>query len=174
MTFEWWKIVKSLNWTLIFNLINFAILLYVLKRLLFKPAIQYLDKRRELIAQRMQTAQESEREAVALAEQRSEELAAARERSNQIIDGAKARSEEMIDEARRGAKEKAERIIADARTRMVQERDEMIRDLKAAYAEIAILGAERILDREVKVEDHRSLLDKLVAEIDEETLKVGP
>ena len=174
MTFEWGKIVKSLNWTLIFNLINFAILLYVLKRLLFKPAIQYLDKRRELIAQRMQTAQESEREAVALAEQRSEELAAARERSNQIIDGAKARSEEMIDEARRGAKEKAERIIADARTRMVQERDEMIRDLKAAYAEIAILGAERILDREVKVEDHRSLLDKLVAEIDEETLKVGP
>ena len=43
MTFEWGKIVKSINWTLVLNLLNFAILLYLLKRLLFKPALEYLD-----------------------------------------------------------------------------------------------------------------------------------
>jgi F-type H+-transporting ATPase subunit b len=174
VSFEWGTIVKSINWTLVFNLVNFAILVYVLKRVLFKPAMAYLDKRRELIAERMAAAQTSEEKAAALAEQRAEELATARERSSQIVDAAKARSDEMVAEARRGAKEEAERIIADARTRMAQERDEMVKDLKAAYAEIAILGAERVLDREVKIEDHRSLLDKLVAEIDEESLKVGP
>jgi F-type H+-transporting ATPase subunit b len=174
VSLEWGTIVKSINWTLVFNLINFAILLYVLKRLLFKPAIAYLDKRREQIAARMAAAQESERQAAALAEERSRELAAARERANGIFESAQARSVEMIEEAKRGAKVEAERIVSDARARMTQERDEMIRDLKAAYAEVAVLGAERILDREVKIEDHRRLLDQLVAEIDEEALRVRP
>jgi F-type H+-transporting ATPase subunit b len=174
MSFEWGKIVKSLNWTLIFNLINFAILLYLLKRLLFKPAIAYLDRRREQIAARMAAAQESERQAAALAEERSRELATARERANRIFESAQARSAEIIEEAKHGAKVEAERIVSAARAQMAQERDEMIRDLKAAYADVAILGAERILDREVKIEDHRRLLDQLVAEIDEETLRVRP
>jgi F-type H+-transporting ATPase subunit b len=174
VSFEWGTIVKSINWTLVFNLINFAILLYLLKRLLFKPAMEYLDKRREMIAGRMATAQESEEKAAALAAERSRELAEARERSAQIVDGAQARSAAMVDEAKQEAKQEAERIVADARTRMEQERDEMIRDLKTAYAEIAILGAERVLEREVRIDDHRQLLDQLAAEIDEEMLKVRP
>ena len=172
MRFEWGKIVKSINWTLVFSLINFAILLYVLKRLLFKPAIEYLDKRRELIANRMESAREREEQAAALVEERSRDLVSARERSDQIVDHAQGRSTKMIEEAKRKARGEAERIVADARARMEQERDEMIRDLRAAYAEIAVLGAERILDREVKIDDHRRLLDQLIAEIDEEELKV--
>jgi len=174
VAFEWGTIVKSINWTLVFNLINFAILLYVLKRLLFKPALAYLDKRREQIAGHMAAAQESEREAAALAGERARELAGARERASGILGDAQARSVEMIEEAKREAKAEAERIVSAARAQMEQERDEMIRDLKAAYAEVAILGAERILDREVKIEDHRRLLDQLVAEIDEEALRVRP
>ena len=174
MSFEWGTIVKSINWTLVFGLINFAILLWILKRLLFKPALEYLDKRRELIAGRMSQARESEDQAAALVDERSKELATARGRSIQIVETAETRAAEMIEEAKAKAKADADRIVADARTRMEQERDEMIRELKAAYADIAILGAERILDREIKIEDHRRLLDRLVAEIDEEALKVGP
>ena len=174
MSFEWGTIVKSINRTLVFNLINFAILLYVLKRLLFKPAIAYLDKRRELIAGRMASAEASEKEAAALVEERSRALASARERASEIVESARARSAETIEEAKRGAKMEAERIVADARAQMTQERDEMIGDLRAAYAEIAVLGAERVLSREVKIEDHRRLLDQLVAEIDDDALKVRP
>ena len=172
MSFEWGTIVKSINWTLVFGLVNFAILLYVLKRLLFKPAIEYLDKRREMIAKRMASAQASEEQAAALVEERSRELQEARDRSVRLVDDAGKRAAEMLDDAKQRAKAEAERIVADARARIEQERDEMIRDLKAAYAEIAVLGAERILDREVKIGDHRRLLDQLVAEIDEEEFKV--
>jgi F-type H+-transporting ATPase subunit b len=174
VSFEWGTIVKSINWTLVFNLINFAILLYVLKRLLFKPAIAYLDKRRELIAGRMASAEESERRASDLVDERTKELQIARQRATSIVEDAEARSAETIEQAKVRAKAEADRIVADARNRMEQERDEMIRDLKSAYAEIAILGAERVLDREVRIDDHRSLLDQLAAEIDEETLRVRP
>lgn len=173
MSLEWGKIVKSINWTLVFNLINFAILLYLLKRLLFKPALAYLDRRRGLIAERMRSAAEGEKRAEELVAEREAELAAARERSAEIIDGAKLRAAEMIQAAKDRAKVEAERIVTEARIQMAQERDRLIGELKDAYAEIAILAAERVLDREVKIEDHRRLLDQLLSEIDDEALRVG-
>jgi len=173
VSLEWGKIVKSINWTLVFNLINFAILLYLLKRFLFKPALAYLDRRRDLIAARMQSALEGEKRAEELVAEQEAELASAKERSAKIVDEARLRSAEMILEAKRRAKDEAERIVKEARIQMEEERDRSIRELKDAYAEIAILAAERVLDREVKIEDHRRLLDRLLSEIDDEALRVG-
>ena len=174
MSLEWGKIVKSINWTLVFNLFNFAVLLYLLKRLLFKPALAYLDQRRELIASRMESALESEKRAEELVAAREAELASARTRSAKIIDEARDRSAEMVAEAKERARAEADRIVKEARVRMEEERDRMIEELKAAYADIAVLGAERVLDREVKIEDHRRLLERLLSEIDDEALRVGP
>jgi F-type H+-transporting ATPase subunit b len=173
VSLEWGKIVKSINWTLVFNLVNFAILLYVLKRLLFKPAIAYLDRRREQIAARISHAQEREERAEALVVEREQTLVGARQRAEQIIEGARLESESLVGQGRRQAKEQAERIVAEARLQIEQERDRMIHNLKEAYAEIAVLGAARVLDREVRIEDHRRLLDQLLAEIDDQALRVG-
>jgi F-type H+-transporting ATPase subunit b len=172
VSFEWAKIVKSLNWTLVFNLINFGLLILLLRWLLFKPAIAYLDRRREAIAARMTAAKTAEEHAVQLAATREEELAQARERATRILDDTRQRADEAIEEAKARAKKEADRIIEDARLQMEQERDQKLAELKAAYAEIAVLGAERVLDREIRVEDHRRLLDQLLEGIDEKTLKV--
>jgi len=171
---EWGTIVKSINWTLVVNLINFAVLLLLLRWLLFKPALAYLDARRNLIAEQMASAAKSEADARELVETRSSELETARTRAAGIVKDAHMRSTEMIEVAKGDARKEADRIVADARARMEQERDEMIGDLKSAYADIAILGTERILDREVKIDDHKKLLDQLVAEIDDEALRVNP
>ena len=173
MTFEWGTIVKTINWTLVFNLVNFAILLYILKRLLFKPAMAYLDKRRELIAGRMEAAKADEERASALVEERREELTKARENSTHILDDARRHAETMVDDAKQEAKDVAARIAAEARREMEQERDRMIADLKSAYAEIAVMGASSVLDREIRPEDHRRLLEQLLEGIDESELKVS-
>jgi len=174
MQTEWGTIVKSINWTLVFNLINFAILLLLLRWLLFKPAMKYLDARRNLIAQQMASAAKSEEDARALVQTKTDELETTRARVADIVKDAHARSTEMIHAAKGEARKEADRIVADARARMEQERDDMIGDLRRAYADLAILGAERVLDREIKIDDHQKLLDQLAAEIDENALRVNP
>ncbi len=169
---EWGKVIRSINWTFIFNLINFAILVYLLKRILFKPALAYLDRRREQIASRMETAKKSEATASMLVAQREEELTTAHEQACCTIDDATARAERIVSAAKGDAKKEAERILTEARRRIVQEREEMTEDLRRTYAEIAVLGAARVLDREIRVEDHRRLLDTLIDEIDEQALMV--
>lgn len=174
MNLEWGKVVKSLNWTFVFNLINFAILLYLLKRILFKPALAYLDRRREQIAAQMEAARVNEEKAAQLAAERQESLKATFEQNRRTVEEARQRAEEIIAAAKGDAKQEANRILAEARRQIEQERAQMEQELRHAYAKIAVLGASRVLDREVKLEDHRKLLDELIAEIDEEALKVTP
>jgi len=172
MHLEWAKLIQSLNWTFVFNLVNFVILLVVLRLLLFKPALAYLDRRRELIAARMESARTNEEGAARLAHEAESTVQAAREESRRILDDTVARREAMIAEARLKAEGEAKRIVDDGRRGLERERAEMEKNLRQAYAEIAVLGASRVLEREVNVEDHRRLLDELLAAIDEEELGV--
>lgn len=174
MNLEWAKVVKNLNWTFIFNLINFAILLFLLKRLLFKPALDYLDRRREQIAAQMEAARKSEEKAAKLAFERQESLKATFELNRRTVEEARQRAEEIITAAKADAKKEAERVLIEARRQIEQERALMEQELRRAYAELAVLGASRVLDREVRLEDHRRLLDELLAEIDEEALRIAP
>ena len=173
MTVEWGKIVKSINWTLVLvGVINFGLLLYILKRLLFKPALEFLDRRREQIAARIQAARQSETHALQLVSEKEAELEQARERAESILAEARREAENVIAQARIAAKSDGAKILADSKQRLEQERDRMIHDLREAYAELAVLGAEQVLDREIQSEDHRRLLDQLLEEIDEETLRI--
>jgi F-type H+-transporting ATPase subunit b len=145
LSFEWGKIVKDINWTLVINLINFATLIYLLNRFLFKPALEY---------------------------QKETTLQAAHAQARRTVEEATARVEGMIYAAKGDAKQEASRILSEARRQIEQERTEMEADLRRAYAEIAVLGASRVLDREVKIEDHRRLLDELLQGIDDEALRM--
>jgi F-type H+-transporting ATPase subunit b len=172
MNVEWGKIVENINLTLVLGWVNFGILLYILKRLLFKPALEFLDRRREQIASRIEAARSSETQAQQLVVERESELQQARERAEAILEEARREAEAVIARAKAAAKNDAAKILSDSKHRLEQERDRMIHDLREAYAEIAILGAERVLDREIRIDDHRRLLDQLLAEIDEETLRI--
>jgi len=172
MTVEWGKIVTSINPMIVLSWVNFGILLYLLKRLLFKPALEFLDRRREQIAARIEAARQSESQAQQLVLERESELARARERAEAILEEARSVAEVLITQAKNAAKNDAAKILSDGKHRLEQERDRMIHDLREAYAEIAILGAERVLDREIRIDDHRRLLDQLLEEIDEETLRI--
>ncbi|MFC2079365.1 F0F1 ATP synthase subunit B [Candidatus Bipolaricaulota bacterium] len=172
MTVEWREIVKTINWTLVFSVVNFIILLFLLRRLLFKPALEFLDRRREQIAARIEAARQSESQAQQLVAERESELTQARARADDIFEEARREAEGIIAKAKEAAKVDAAKILSDGKQRLERERDRMIHDLREAYAEIAILGAERVLDREIRIDDHRRLLDQLMEEITEEALRI--
>jgi F-type H+-transporting ATPase subunit b len=165
-----WSGIIEFDWTLIVNLIGFAVLLVILRWILWKPALKYIDKRRELIAARMASAKSSEEKAAELVAERASELALAKKESARILEEVRERAEKNLEEAKQRAKEEADRILADARVQMEHERDRVLADLKAQYAEMVALGTEQVLRREVRIEDHRRLLDPRLEEIDYATL----
>ncbi|HHE48603.1 MAG TPA: ATP synthase F0 subunit B [Candidatus Acetothermia bacterium] len=166
MKLEWGTIVKSINWTFVFNLINFALLLWLLKRLLYKPALRWLDARRAQEEERLRTAKEAEEQAKALIKEQEERLAQANRRAQEILSAAEAQAQEMLKAAREEARVQAQVILKEAEEAAAREVEEALANLRRAYADLVILGASKVLQREVRPEDHQRLISELAQRID--------
>jgi F-type H+-transporting ATPase subunit b len=91
-------------WTFIFQLINFFVLLYILKRLLFKPVRELLEKRRAAEKKAMEDSEKVRRDAVALAEEYKKKQA----EFEAVRGGMLASAEEDAEERRKVILKKAE------------------------------------------------------------------
>ena len=85
-------------WTFLFQIINFVVLLYILKRLLYKPVRNILEKRRELIRETVENAEKMKEEALELKERHQAELRQLDEQKVRMLDDMRA---EVLEEKRR-------------------------------------------------------------------------
>lgn len=168
MGLEWQKIIQSLNFTIIANWINFGILVVVLSWILYRPAKEFIEKRREKISSRIDNAKEREKSAQELKEERIEELNTAREKRREIIENAEDEAEKIIEQGREDAREEANRILDGARKEAEQEKERIKEEIEQEYVNMSLLGAEKILGRELDEEDQRRFLESLFAELEEE------
>jgi F-type H+-transporting ATPase subunit b len=90
-------------WTFLFQIINFVVLLYILKRLLYRPVRQILEKRRDLIRETVEKAEKTKEEALELKERHQAEL--------RQLDERKVR---MLDDMRAEALEEKRKLLAEA------------------------------------------------------------
>ncbi len=61
-------------WTFLFQIVNFVVLLFILKRLLYKPVKEILEKRKGLIEKTIEDAEKEKKEALELKERHQEEM----------------------------------------------------------------------------------------------------
>jgi F-type H+-transporting ATPase subunit b len=173
MGLEWQTIIQSLNLTIVANWINFGILVAVLSWLLFRPAKEFIQEKRETIKSRIDNAQEKEETARELKKEREQELQEAKERRSEIIERAERRAEEIVEEGREEAEKEAERIVEQAKKEAEQEKQEAFDELEEEYVDMALAGAEKVLEREISREDHEKFLNSLFDQLKEKELRTG-
>jgi F-type H+-transporting ATPase subunit b len=61
-------------WTFLFQIVNFVVLLFILKRLLYKPVKEIMEKRKCLIEKTIEDAEKEKKEALELKERHQEEM----------------------------------------------------------------------------------------------------
>ena len=64
-------------------------------------------------------------------------------------------------------KERADRMISRAKAEAEAERRRAEDDIKAQIADVSVILAGKILDREINAEDHSDLIDSFISEIGE-------
>src|SRR5579864_1468408 len=108
--------------TIIFQIINFLILLVVLTRFLYQPITRTMQQRQEAIAARLRDADERGREAQAEREQLQRQVQEAKAQAEQLL--AEARAEAAAERARllEGARQDAARFQEEAQ-RAIQEQE---------------------------------------------------
>ena len=86
-------------------------------------------------------------------------------RSRGIVDGARGQAAQMIDNARADAESERERILRAAQSDVAQEVNRAKEALRAEVANLAVMGAERILEAAIDRDRHDALLDRVAAEL---------
>jgi F-type H+-transporting ATPase subunit b len=138
---------------LLAQIFNFFVLLFLLRRFLFKPMVNMLETRKQRIAEGMQAAEMARREAEAERAQLQAQIDAERREAMERVAAASKRGETLAAEIESGARQDAQKILDDARNEAIRERERIISEAQDQIAELAMLAAEKVLGRELSSRD---------------------
>ena len=149
---------------LIAQLVNFGILVVVLRLLLWKPILKVLDERKQKIEQGLQRSEEAATQAAASEEEArrviDEARAEAREATARVQETAARLQVELEEQARR----EADQIVSRAREEIALERQQAVQQLRSEFADLTIRAAERVVGQAIDRDAHQRLIDEALVE----------
>ncbi|OOB79800.1 MAG: ATP synthase F0 subunit B [Epulopiscium sp. Nuni2H_MBin001] len=151
-------------WEWFWQVLALVIIVLILKKLLFKPVSDFLEKRRQLIANDVQSAANSRKQAQALEMDYNNKIAHINQEADMILKDARAkalaRESQIIDEAKQEALAIKEKAQEDIRL----EQEKVKAEIKAEMIEVAALMASKFVQSSMD----KSKQDVLIAEIIDE------
>ncbi len=149
---------------LIAQLVNFGLLLLVFSVFLYKPLFKVLDERKQRIEEGLEASEESKRRLTETEQEVAKELDRARQEGQTLIGQAQQMAVRVQDEGREAARVEAEQLLERARNEIQLERDAAIADLRREFAGLTITAAERVIKQSLDGEQHRQLIEEVLAE----------
>jgi F-type H+-transporting ATPase subunit b len=155
----------NINLTLIAQLVSFAVFVWFTMKFIWPPLIRAMDERKARIAEGLAAAERGQHEQE-LAEKRAKEtLHKAKQQAAEIKANADRQAAKIIEEARDKAKEEGQRQLVAAQAEIEQATNRAREDLRARVSELAVLGAEKILRKEINADAHRDIVESLANQI---------
>ena len=149
---------------LIAQIINFVILLALLRLVAYKPVLSMLEKRSTKIKESMEAAERIKQEMTKSQQEFEVQLEAARKEGQAIIAQANQIGDRMKQEARDEAQKEATVIIAKARGEIELERDKAIGELRQQFVDLTILAAGKVINRTLDPASHKTLINEILVE----------
>ncbi|MCG3143330.1 MAG: ATP synthase subunit b [Gammaproteobacteria bacterium] len=155
----------NINLTLIAQAIMFAIFIWFTARFIWPPLMNAVERRQKTIADGLAAAEQGNR-SLKEAEVRVQTIEReARAKAQAIMADTEKRATAMIEEAKVQAKTEGGRLLAAAKAEVGQEVERAKATLREQVANLAVIGAEQILKREVNSGAHAEMLNRLKAQL---------
>ncbi len=155
----------NINLTMIGQAISFALFVWFCMKFVWPPLTQVMRDRQKQIANGLEKAALAEKQLEAANSSAATELEEAKQQAAELITQARNRANQIVEEAKQQASDEADRIKAGAQAEIDQEINRAREQLRARVGELAIEGAEKILETSVDRGAHQQMLDKLAAQL---------
>jgi F-type H+-transporting ATPase subunit b len=158
-------LVTLVPWTFIIQICNLFIQVYLIKKFLFKPINDILQKRQELADKEIKEARDAKTEADSLKEQYESSLTNAHAEAAQIVSEAQKEAQNKADTLLHEAQTEAAGIKARAAADIEQEKKKAINEAKDEIGSLAMEIAGKVVEKEIKESDHKKLIDDFIAKV---------
>lgn len=156
--------VLSLDMNIVWTFVNLLILYVFFRIFLFKPVNKILEERQNLIEKDLKEAGESKEKAEALKQEYQKVLDNAEEEQIQIIKEAKERAQIAYNKKIEESREEAARIMEEANHTIELERQKSMEQAQSEIAGVALLAAQKVLQKSVDAEDNKKLIGDFLKE----------
>lgn len=155
--------VISVNlWQILISLINLVLLFLIVKKFLYKPVRRVLEQRQNEIDKLYEDASEAKLSARADEEEWNRKIKTADSKADEIIAEAHSKANLRKNDIISEAKQTAEGIIRQAENDAELERKKAEADIKTEIVDISTKMAQKILEREINMDDHKDIIDSFV------------
>ena len=164
---EWWRIYM-------FNqgIVQFLILYWLLRRLLWGPVTRTLDDRAHRIREGLDLAETAKQERERMKHEVEQLLAQARREAAAIAERTTKAAEAAAADIKAQAKTEADRIREKGRGDAQHLHDQALAQLRKEAASMVVFAASRILGREISPEQHRALIERSLDEAGSELKQI--
>ncbi len=154
-------------WTVIFTWVNMIILYNILKKFLYKPVMNVLERREAEIKKSYDDAAVVQERADRMEKEYSEKMAKSREEAGEIIRRATVSAQRREAEIIREANKQVDIMTQRARNEIERERKKAYRDIREEISDISVAIAGKMVQREITAADHEALIAQFIENVGE-------
>lgn len=150
---------------LLSQIVNFVLLLVILRMFLYKPIVNMLDRRREKITTDLQEADKARSQAEAAKQEYEKQLDEAREERRSIVAQATEQAEKMKEDILAEARAEAQEVVAKTEEDVEVLRRQTLVGAQDQIVDLAMAAAGKVVGESLDEQAHRRLIQEFIAEV---------
>lgn len=145
------------------EILSFGILFFVLYKFAFPGILGILEEREKKIKDSLDQAERHRAESERALKTYEAKLSAAAKEAEAILAAAQERAQRLLDENEQRMSAEAERIKGDATREIDHERRKAVQDIRNQTTELALMVAEKVVQRSLTDADQRKFADEALS-----------
>ncbi len=159
------EIISVNLWHILISLANLLIIFLILKKFLFKPVTKMLKQRQAAVDEQYDAAEKAQREAEQQRDAYAEKMMNADREADQLLQQTAQEADRKGEKIVAAAQEKADNLLKQAQAEIELDRKKATASMREEMVTISTALAEKMLQREIRTEDHRALIASFMQEI---------
>ncbi|NFV13661.1 F0F1 ATP synthase subunit B [Clostridium sporogenes] len=146
-------------------ILNFIILLLIVKHFWFHKIAAIVDSRQNEIINKIEDTDKNQKLALELKEKNQIELSNAKKEGKTIVEGYKSKAEKVYDDILKEAHEEAEEIIKKSKLEAERQKKNAEEEIKRDAVELAVLVSSKTLEKTIDDLEHRRLIKDFISKV---------
>ena len=152
----------EINWSIIMIWITVIVLFLVLKKFFFEKVKNFMETRSNSIQDAFDSAEAVNRRADEKMQNYTKRIANVEAEGREIIRDAKIKADAQAREIREDANKQATEIMNKAEKNIEREKQKAMEEMRKEVAALAMLAAERIVEREIQNIGQDEIVDEVI------------
>jgi F-type H+-transporting ATPase subunit b len=150
----------------IWTILTFLVLVTLLAKFAWRPLLQALDSRQELIRKSLDDAQQARQELERLQHESAQIIRQARVDAEAVVAQSRSDAARLREELRQKAKAEADGIIRNAERQIQMETQRALQQIRHEAVDLSVMIASKILRRNLTKEDNEKLIEEALKQVE--------